>query len=106
MCRIRGARGHHLTRGQHGAAGSTVAEWTPDLPQDGDTAQLRHVGQDVTGATSFLEVLTPRERGKLKLYIGSFAGVGKTYRMLTEAHELRRRGVDIVVWVRGGTRPD
>ncbi len=51
----------------------------------------------MTGATSFLEVLTPRERGKLKLYIGSFAGVGKTYRMLTEAHELRRRGVDIVV---------
>jgi two-component system, OmpR family, sensor histidine kinase KdpD len=51
----------------------------------------------VTGATSFLEVLTPRERGKLKLYIGSFAGVGKTYRMLTEAHDLRRRGVDIVV---------
>ena len=46
----------------------------------------------MTGATSFLEVLTPRERGKLKLYIGSFAGVGKTYRMLTEAHELRRRG--------------
>jgi two-component system, OmpR family, sensor histidine kinase KdpD len=51
----------------------------------------------VTHATSFLEVLTPRERGKLKLYIGSFAGVGKTYRMLTEAHDLRRRGVDIVV---------
>jgi two-component system sensor histidine kinase KdpD len=51
----------------------------------------------VTDATSFLQVLTPRERGKLKLYIGSFAGVGKTYRMLTEAHELRRRGVDIVV---------
>jgi two-component system sensor histidine kinase KdpD len=51
----------------------------------------------VTDATSFLQVLTPRERGKLKLYIGSFAGVGKTYRMLTEAHDLRRRGVDIVV---------
>jgi two-component system, OmpR family, sensor histidine kinase KdpD len=51
----------------------------------------------VTDNASFLEVLTPRERGKLKLYIGSFAGVGKTYRMLTEAHDLRRRGVDIVV---------
>ena len=51
----------------------------------------------MTSITSFLEVLTPRERGKLKLYIGSFAGVGKTYRMLTEAHDLRRRGVDIVV---------
>jgi two-component system sensor histidine kinase KdpD len=48
-------------------------------------------------SASFLEVLTPRERGKLKLYIGSFAGVGKTYRMLTEAHELRRRRVDVVV---------
>jgi two-component system sensor histidine kinase KdpD len=46
---------------------------------------------------SFLEVLTPRERGKLKVYIGSFAGVGKTYRMLNEAHALRSRGVDIVI---------
>ena len=48
-------------------------------------------------SSSFLDVLTPRERGKLKLYVGSFAGVGKTYRMLTEAHELRRRGVDVVI---------
>jgi two-component system sensor histidine kinase KdpD len=50
-----------------------------------------------TSASSFLDVLTPRERGRLKLYVGSFAGVGKTYRMLTEAHELRRRGVDVVI---------
>jgi two-component system sensor histidine kinase KdpD len=41
--------------------------------------------------------MTPRVRGKLKVYIGSFAGVGKTYRMLTEAHELRRRGIDVVI---------
>ena len=38
-----------------------------------------------------------RPRGRLKLYVGSAAGVGKTYRMLTEAHELRGRGVDVVV---------
>lgn len=38
-----------------------------------------------------------RARGLLKLYIGSAAGVGKSYRMLQEAHELRRRGVDVVV---------
>ena len=38
-----------------------------------------------------------RARGLLKLYIGSAAGVGKTYRMLQEAHELRRRDVDVVV---------
>ena len=36
-------------------------------------------------------------RGELKLYIGSAAGVGKTVRMLQEAHDLRRRGVDVVV---------
>jgi len=46
---------------------------------------------------SFLELVRQRERGKLKLYIGSAAGTGKTYRMLQEAHEMRRRGMDIVV---------
>ncbi|HEY2065194.1 MAG TPA: universal stress protein [Gemmatimonadaceae bacterium] len=45
----------------------------------------------------FLELLKQRERGKLKLYVGSAAGTGKTYRMLQEAHDLRRRGVDVVV---------
>jgi len=48
-------------------------------------------------APSFLELVTRRERGKLKLYIGMAAGVGKTYRMLQEAHDLRRRKVDVVV---------
>ena len=37
------------------------------------------------------------DRGRLKLYVGSAAGTGKTYRMLHEAHDLRRRGVDVVV---------
>ena len=36
-------------------------------------------------------------RGRLKLYVGFAAGVGKTYRMLQEAHDLRRRGVDVVI---------
>jgi two-component system sensor histidine kinase KdpD len=49
------------------------------------------------GVTDFLTLVRQRERGKLKLYIGSAAGVGKTYRMLTEAHELRRRGMDVVI---------
>jgi len=48
-------------------------------------------------APSFLELVQRRERGKLKLYVGMAAGVGKTYRMLQEAHELRGRGVDVVV---------
>jgi two-component system, OmpR family, sensor histidine kinase KdpD len=47
--------------------------------------------------SEFVELLKSRERGKLKVYIGSAAGVGKTYRMLQEAQDLRRRGMDIVV---------
>jgi len=47
--------------------------------------------------SEFVELLKSRERGKLKVYIGSAAGVGKTFRMLQEAHDLRRRGIDVVV---------
>ncbi|HVZ75308.1 MAG TPA: histidine kinase [Polyangia bacterium] len=48
-------------------------------------------------ADDFLELVERSKRGRLKLYIGFAAGVGKTYRMLEEAHALRKRGVDIVV---------
>ena len=48
-------------------------------------------------AAAFADLLQSRERGKLKIYIGSAAGVGKTYRMLQEAHDLRRRRIDVVV---------
>ena len=37
------------------------------------------------------------EQARLRIYIGAAAGVGKTYRMLEEAHELRRQGVDVVL---------
>lgn len=58
----------------------------------------RHTARnDTAGPADFLALLRQRERGKLKVYIGSAAGTGKTYRMLQEAHDLRRRGVDIVV---------
>lgn len=35
------------------------------------------------------------EKGKLKIYLGMSAGVGKTYRMLEEAYRLLRDGVDV-----------
>jgi two-component system, OmpR family, sensor histidine kinase KdpD len=38
-----------------------------------------------------------RKRGRLKVFLGYAAGVGKTYQMLTEAHELKKQGVDIVI---------
>jgi len=48
-------------------------------------------------AEEFLALVRQGKRGRLKLYIGFAAGVGKTYRMLEEAHALRERGVDIVI---------
>lgn len=48
-------------------------------------------------AEDFLALVRQGKRGRLKLYIGFAAGVGKTYRMLEEAHDLRERGVDVVV---------
>ena len=48
-------------------------------------------------AEDFLELVQKSKRGRLKLYIGFAAGVGKTYRMLEEAHALGKRGVDVVV---------
>jgi two-component system, OmpR family, sensor histidine kinase KdpD len=40
---------------------------------------------------------TPHKRGRLKVYLGFAAGVGKTYQMLTDAHELLKRGIDVVI---------
>lgn len=36
-------------------------------------------------------------RGKLKIFMGYAAGVGKTYKMLEEAQELKSQGVDLVI---------
>jgi two-component system sensor histidine kinase KdpD len=36
-------------------------------------------------------------RGKLKIFLGYAAGVGKTYQMLEEAQELKRQGHDVVI---------
>src|SRR5919204_874264 len=47
-------------------------------------------------AQDFLELVERGKRGRLKLYIGFAAGVGKTWRMLEEAHALKQRGVDVV----------
>ncbi|MGA7872859.1 MAG: sensor histidine kinase KdpD [Candidatus Binatus sp.] len=37
------------------------------------------------------------KRGRLKVYLGAAVGVGKTYRMLQEAHQLRAEGHDVVL---------
>jgi two-component system sensor histidine kinase KdpD len=41
--------------------------------------------------------VTPPAPGRLKIYLGYAAGVGKTYQMLDDAQELKRQGHDIVI---------
>lgn len=48
-----------------------------------------------SNAENFLELIKKARRGKFKLYIGMSAGVGKTYRMLQEAHTLLKNKVDV-----------
>jgi two-component system, OmpR family, sensor histidine kinase KdpD len=44
-----------------------------------------------------LKMVEERTRAKLRVYIGAAAGVGKTFRMLQDAHGLSEQGIDIVV---------
>ncbi|WP_442591826.1 sensor protein KdpD [Pedobacter sp. AW31-3R] len=53
---------------------------------------------DKTGSVKkFLDLVKKSRRGKFKVYIGMSAGVGKTYRMLQEAHALLKNGIDIQI---------
>ncbi len=45
----------------------------------------------------FLDLIKKSRRGKFKVYIGMSAGVGKSFRMLQEAHSLLKSGIDIKI---------
>jgi two-component system sensor histidine kinase KdpD len=47
----------------------------------------------------FLTLIRQQQRGRLKVYLGFAAGVGKTYEMLQEGHRLKRQGVDVVIGI-------
>ena len=48
-------------------------------------------------AQHFLDLIRRSHRGRFKIYIGMIAGVGKTYRMLQDAHEMQRYGTDVSI---------
>ena len=55
----------------------------------------------------FLRLIEKSRLGKLKVYLGHAAGVGKTFAMLEEAHRLKRAGVDVVIgWIETHGRKD
>ena len=45
----------------------------------------------------FLDLIKKSRKGKFKIYIGMSAGVGKSYRMLQEAHSLLKNGIDVKI---------
>ena len=55
------------------------------------------VSQISISAERFLNLIRLSKQGKLKIYIGMAAGVGKTYRMLLEARELLDEKVDVMI---------
>ncbi len=69
--------------GQRGAGGPDEQE--PEAPQAGagSGGSPEHGGRP--------------GRGHLRIYLGSAAGVGKTYAMLSEGHRRAERGADVVV---------
>src|ERR1043165_4336647 len=50
-----------------------------------------------SAAESILARAREAGRARLRVYIGAAPGVGKTYRMLEDAHELRRQDLDVVI---------
>lgn len=85
-----------------------IREWVEDTLQTqlGDETQSIHTtfaeasfprdGHKFT-PESLLEKIKESEQARLRIYIGAAAGVGKTFQMLEEAHELKRQGVDVVL---------
>jgi two-component system sensor histidine kinase KdpD len=48
-----------------------------------------------------------KRKGRLKIFLGYAAGVGKTYSMLDDAHEKLKSGIDVVVgYIEPHTRPE
>ncbi len=50
-------------------------------------------------AESFLRLIKQSQRGRLRIYLGYCAGVGKTYQMLLEARRLQQQGIDVVAGI-------
>ncbi len=52
-----------------------------------------------TTPEQFLTLIRQQQRGRLKIYLGFAAGVGKTYEMLQEGQRLKARGVDVAIGI-------
>lgn len=55
------------------------------------------IGEGTTSLPTGISAIRPARRGKHKIFIGMAPGVGKTCRMLEEAHSLKQQGIDVVI---------
>lgn len=61
----------------------------PSTPPNGKGQRLK--------PESLLNMIKETEQAKLRVYIGAAAGVGKTFQLLEDAHQLRKEGIDVVI---------
>ncbi len=81
--------GHNLRRSWRTRFTGSAAR-SPDRPGRG------HRRPRLPALTPVSDLAAAR-RGRLKVFLGYAAGVGKTYQMLAEAQALRRQGIDVVI---------
>jgi two-component system sensor histidine kinase KdpD len=76
-----------------------MTDQRPDPEELLDRYQLRDDAraQAAPGADSHAAQPPAPKRGRLRVYLGMAAGVGKTYAMLNEGHRRQARGTDVVV---------
>ena len=55
------------------------------------------MSEPLSAAESVLARVQEEGRARFRVYIGAAPGVGKSYRMLEDAHQLRDQGVDVVI---------
>ena len=97
-----------LTRARGVTHGLTFWRWQIVPRGRGNVVDLNAVNMSVLDprtpeptkprAQDFLELVHRGKRGRLKLYLGFAAGVGKTYRMLEEAHALAKARASTWSW--------
>src|SRR6201986_1259639 len=63
----------------------------------GELELARCATKDMADNDGAREAAARPSRGRLRIYLGSAAGVGKTYAMLSEGHRRAERGADVVV---------
>jgi two-component system sensor histidine kinase KdpD len=70
----------------------------PDPEELLDRYQLREPPPtEISDGLSALDTSPPPKRGRLRIYLGMAAGVGKTFAMLNEGHRRKGRGADVVI---------